>query len=613
MRKEIYQFSKEDAKRFADEQHIKVRVHGDELQFLRCPYCRGGGEYGFDRDTFAINLETGQFNCLRAGCGAKGNMLTLAKDFNFSLGRDVDEYYRPRRRFRDLRRFPRPDGSKPEAVQYMKARGISEKTVLEYGITSHRDNPRQLCIPFFDEDGVMQLMKYRNMDFKKGDAGNKEWSMSNCKPILFGMDQCNPENKTLVMTEGQIDSLSVAEAGIENAVSVPNGAKGFTWVPYCWDFMSRFDTLIIFGDHEHDKITLLEEMRSRFHGAVKHVREQDYKDCKDANEILRKYGVDAIREAVRNAEPVKNPRIIKLVDVERLDIDEMERFSTGLSKLDEIIGGFYFGQLAILTGKRGLGKSTLASQFGAFAIKEGHSVFFYSGELLAGMFKEWFERQVAGGKYINGKKDKFRKMQYSVNAQVLPEIERWYGEHAYFYDNSLVIDSDTEEDETLIQTMRTAATQYGCSVFFIDNLMTAMDDDISCDIYRQQSNFVKELARFAKEFNAFVVLVAHPKKDEDNFSADSILGSSNITNLCDIILRYAEPKNGSGITAPRVLQVWKNRLDGKLNKDGIPLYYQDSSKRVSEDEKHDWKLGWEGPEKDAGDGFQEVIDEEIPF
>ena len=605
----IYKFKIEDARRFASDQGIKTRVCGDQLHFLKCPYC---GNTTDDKNTFAINTETGQFKCLRASCGAHGNMITLARDFNFSLRNDVDEYYNSRKRFKQIHRkeYPTPT---PAAIAYLEGRGISKKTIQKYHITSQKKNDNIIVFPFYDENNILQYAKYRKSDFDKERDRNKEWCEANCKPILFGMDQCNPENKTLVMTEGQIDSLSVAEAGIENAVSVPNGAKGFTWVPYCWDFMSRFDTLIIFGDHEHDKITLLEEMRSRFHGAVKHVREQDYKDCKDANEILRKYGVDAIREAVRNAEPVKNPRIIKLVDVERLDIDEMERFSTGLSKLDETIGGFYFGQLAILTGKRGLGKSTLASQFGTFAIRENHSVFFYSGELLAGMFKEWFERQVAGGKYINGKRDKFRKMQYSVNAQVLPEIERWYGEHAYFYDNSLVIDSDTEEDETLIQTMRTAATQYGCSVFFIDNLMTAMEDDISCDIYRQQSNFVKELARFAKEFNAFVVLVAHPKKDEDNFSADSILGSSNITNLCDIILRYAEPKSGTGITAPRVLQVWKNRLDGKLNKEGIPLYYQDSSKRVSEDEKHDWKLGWEGPENDAGDGFQEVIDEEIPF
>ncbi|MFR7901549.1 MAG: toprim domain-containing protein [Ruminococcus sp.] len=83
------------------------------------------------------------------------------------------------------------------------------------------------------------------------------------------MYQCNLDNKTLVLTEGQIDSLSVAESGIENAVSVPNGKNGFTWVPYCWDWLQNFDTLIVFGDRENGRITLLDDMQRRFRGVVR--------------------------------------------------------------------------------------------------------------------------------------------------------------------------------------------------------------------------------------------------------------------------------------------------------------------------------------------------------
>ena len=44
----------------------------------------------------------------------------------------------------------------------------------------------------------------------------------------------------------------------------------------------------------------------------------------------------------------------------------------------------------------------------------------------------------------------------------------------------------------------------------------------------------------------------------------------------------------------RVLQVYKNRLTGKVKLDGIGLYYQESSKRISEDKMtFDWELGWE--------------------
>ena len=85
----IYKFKPDDAYRFASEQHIRIRDRGDELQFVSCPYCRAGVERGQDRWTFSINLKNGRFNCLRGSCGAKGNMITLHKDFNFSLGQDA--------------------------------------------------------------------------------------------------------------------------------------------------------------------------------------------------------------------------------------------------------------------------------------------------------------------------------------------------------------------------------------------------------------------------------------------------------------------------------------------------------------------------------------------
>ena len=67
---------------------------------------------------------------------------------------------------------------------------------------------------FFDEKGKIQFVKYRKTDFDKSKDANKEWCEANCKPILFGMKQCE-DFTTLVITEGQIDSLSVATAGIK--------------------------------------------------------------------------------------------------------------------------------------------------------------------------------------------------------------------------------------------------------------------------------------------------------------------------------------------------------------------------------------------------------------
>lgn len=607
----IYQFNPEDARRFAREQMIGTKTRGDELQLMVCPYCK---QETTKKYKFSISLKTGAFNCMRASCGAKGNMLTLAKDFGFSLGRDTDEYYNQQRKFRSLKHWPVPEVRTP-AVRYMESRGISKETTERYSITTRKDNDKILVFPFFDEDGTMQFVKYRNTDFDKTKGQSKEWSEANCKPILFGMDHCNAEeSKTLVITEGQIDSLSVEEAfnGEINAVSVPTGAKGFTWVPYCWDFLGKFDTLIVFGDYENEHITLLEEMRSRFHGTVKHVRPEDYQGRKDANEILAKIGKQAVIDAVENAVPVRNPKIKKLSEVQRKSMEEMECLTTGIRSLDRIIGGFYFGTLVILTGKRGLGKSTLASQFGTMAINSGYTTFFYSGELMDWYFQDWLDRQCAGPCRIHTEQSNLGYTHYSVQSAYTDRIHGWYDERCYLYDNNIVTE---EEAEAITDTMRSAIKQYGCRVLIIDNLMTAMSDDLRMDLYRQQTKFVGELVQMATAYNVLIILIAHPRKngaEDEDFDSDFVSGSSNITNLASVVLSYGMPKKdkaGEQITpGDRVLKVAKNRLNGKTGL--IGLWFEEKSKRISENGKFDWPLGWE-EEKDEWMQMDEM--DEIPF
>ena len=88
-----YEFKESDALEFARASGIQTKQRNNELQFLQCPYCRGGRNG--DKGTFSINLINGQFKCLRSSCSVSGNMITLARDFSwFSLGRDVDTYYK---------------------------------------------------------------------------------------------------------------------------------------------------------------------------------------------------------------------------------------------------------------------------------------------------------------------------------------------------------------------------------------------------------------------------------------------------------------------------------------------------------------------------------------
>lgn len=605
----LYQFAEDDAIRFAREVSARTRRRGKELQFERCPYCHGGNS---DKWTFSISLESGAHNCRRATCGVTGNMLDLARDFNFSLGNDADEYYNPRRRFKSLREYPRPT-VKDAAIEYFAGRGIGEKIVRRLSIGVRKDRPDVLVMPFYDEDRVMQFIKYRKTKPNPGE--NKEWCESSCRPILFGMDQCDPErSEILIMTEGQIDSMSVMEAfdGNVNAVSVPTGAKGFTWVPYCWDFLGKFKTLIVFGDHEHGHITLLDEMEKRFHGLVKHVRPEDYKDCKDANELLVKHGKAAVIEAVEHAVFAPVPEIVPMSKVQRADFNLIERISTGIRELDGTIGGFYMGQLILLTGKRGNGKSTLALQFGVEAMDQGYNVMLYSGEMTDWMVRNWMDRQLAGDKNIlKWENRRTGYTEYEAKEEVSERIAKWYSDKAFLMSNENVTDKD--DTESLIDITKKAVTMYGCKMIILDNLMSAVladTQDERTDFYQRQAVFVRKLTKLAKMYQVVILLVVHPRKGNEHlFDNDDISGSSNITDQADVILNYARPDERDSDNIDRLLMVTKSRMSGRTNYNGIELWYQESSKRISAmkavfDKRYEWE---------NADGYADPDDDDIPF
>lgn len=590
----LYEFKAGDAWDFARHTGIEVKPRGDELRFQMCPYCRGGTGGKKDKDTFAINLITGQYKCMRASCSASGNMLTLSKDFGFSLGNDVDSYYnRGKQKYRRFKKPEKPIEPKPEALAYLEKRGISVGTAKRYQITTQSDKPNILVFPFLDETGQMQFVKYRKTDFDPEKDKNKEWCETGCKPILFGMYQCKPENKTLVLTEGQIDSLSAAEAGVENAVSVPTGKNGFTWFPHCWDWLQQFDTLIVFGDCERGEITLLEDMRRRFPGRVKAVRQQDYKGCKDANEILQKHGKAAVQQAVEQAEDIPVNQVKELADVRNVDLFSLPKIPTGIMQLDKVLGGgIYLGQTAIITGKRGDGKSTLASQIVGNALNQGRTVFAYSGELPDYFFKRWLDMQLAGRGNIISSAAPDGNTNYSITNTIAERISGWYRGRAFLFDSQV---ADDQEMGDLLKVVEKAVQQYGIELVLLDNLMTALDIGMEVDLYRAQSKFVDKLVKLSKRLNIAVILVAHPRKNRfGGDDTDEVAGSSDITNKVDIVMTYKRGKDMPD--TERFLSVSKNRLTGRLavGDKELHLYYDPVSKRISDrQEDFDRKYAWE--------------------
>lgn len=570
-----YTFKADDVHGLASKLGANVREKGNELFFRHCPYCHGGD--GRDKDTFSVNLDNGTFHCFRSGCGKSGHFVEMARDFGYALD------YGDSKRARPYRQFPqRPIQVRDQAVAYLKSRGISREVVERYKVTTRKSNPDVLVFPFYDDENVLQFVKYRNAKFDG--TGNKEWCEKDTKPILFGMSQC-VDFGGLVITEGQIDSLSVAEAGIANAVSVPNGCNGFTFLENVWDWIVKFEEVVVFGDCEGGKITLLDTLQKRLPNRVKAVQVADYLGEKDANDILRKYGPSAIQTAVNNAKVPPMSNVKELADVQAVDLYSLPRVETRIPEIDRVIGGLFFGQVILLTGKRGEGKSTFLSQLLVEALDQGYSVFVYSGELADYHFKRWIDFQAAGPDHIVTNLDKFGEETYLLTGPVIEQINAWYRGRAYLFDNNAVDGGD--ELESLTETIEKVVCRYGVKLVCIDNLMTAMDVEPKDDLYQAQSRFVRALKSIAVKHDIAVVLVAHPRKTKDKLENDDVSGSGDITNRVDVVMAYsrnAEKLDGADTAeCDSYLTVTKNRLTGRLilGKQAVRLYYSQKSKRIT--------------------------------
>ena len=601
-----YLFNKADVFDFAKSMGYETREKGDELEFKYCPYCNGGDHK--DKYTFSVNLISGAFKCLRSSCDHDGHFVELCRDFDYRLEFEPQKIYR---------QLPQKKAESTNgAIEYLKSRGISEAITRKYQITTQKNNPKVLVFPFYDETGKLVSVKYRKTDFKKGVDKNKEWFERDTQPILFGMNHCKGFDR-LIITEGQIDSLTVAEAGFDNAVSVPTGATGFTWLRNVYVWIAQFKEIIVFGDCEHGKITLLDTLIARLPKTIviKAVQVKDYLGEKDANDILKMYGVRAVQKCIDNAVIPKLDNVKSLADIESVDINKVEKIMTGIKGIDMVIKGMAMGQLVILTGKRGEGKSTFMSQMICTALDSGKTVFVYSGELADFHFKRWLDLQLAGRWNVKETTDQWGRPDYTIEEDTVKKINDWYRNRAYIYDNNFIVDGS--EFETLPDTIEKVIQQYNAQLICVDNLMTAMEKVTEQNnLYLAQSNFVGRLKAIATKYQVVIVLVAHPKKGAaDGFQDDNdlVAGSSDITNKADIILKYSRaPDSEDG--SESLIKVTKNRIGGKLltrNDNAVRVRYTDATKRIVdvEDRPEDKVYGWEK----IGTSYYNVEEGELPF
>ena len=561
---------------FAARHFPEFKQKGEEIIPTYCPLCKGGPSG--DKHSFAMNINTGDFNCKRGSCGREGKFITLLKEFNEAPQAQSYDRAPVRKNYKKPKTELMPASTATE--KYLAQRKISKVTLDKMQVS---ENDGNIVFPYY-ENGELVMLKFRPArKVKKGER--KAWREEGGRPVFWGMDHCT-HNKPLIICEGEIDALTLVECGVENVVSVPSGAEDLTCVDLCWDWLEGFKKIIIWPDNDEPGQGMCDNLIKRL-GAWRCYTAGS--ERKDANEVLYFDGSEAVVKAIQSAKEVPIHGLTRLYDAQVFDYEKAVRVRSGVPALDKVMGGFIMGQTSIWTGINSSGKSTLLGQIMLDAIEQNYAVCAYSGELPAALFRYWIDLQAAGPDHIKLQEDKFRgkindgdkyEMTPRVQQEKIKLIRAWYKDMFFLYDS---FGSTTDAD--LLDVFKYAAMRYDCKVFMIDNLMTtAFADGGEKDFYRRQSDFMRRVVEFAQTYDVHIHMVAHPRKTDGQrrLTKMDIAGTGDITNRADNVfsLHRCNDKERTENNCDSILDVFKNRFSGRQEVE-IKLKFCQYSKRFA--------------------------------
>ena len=371
-----------------------------------------------------------------------------------------------------------------------------------------------------------ELINVKYLKPRKSPAEKNGWRQeSDAEPCLFGWQTMSDNTRSIVITEGEIDAMSVHNVGYP-ALSIPSGAKNTEWIATEYDRLERFDDIVLMFDMDEVGQGMVEDVAKRI--GLERVRVAQL-PLKDANEMLKADRDDELLQAIAAAKPL-NPRELKSAkDFEEQVIDILTGKNT-----EEI--GIHLpwqkthhkimlrpDELSIWTGINGHGKSLLLGYVMLHAIAQGHKVCIFSGEMKPKRTLERMVKQIVG----NGR----------PTEEAVARAFDFLNENLWIFDQV-----GSTKIQRLLDVFAYAYKRHGITHFVIDSMMMC---GIAQDDYNGQIRFLNALCDFKNLYNVHIHLVAHPRKNEDENKASGkmdVKGSGTITDMAD-----------------NVFSVWRNK------------------------------------------------------
>ena len=271
----------------------------------------------------------------------------------------------------------------PDAVEYMRARGIPSDMAERYGF-GYDPRKRRLIVPW---PGTGWYYTGRDVT---GTAGNKYSVPSGAvgRGPIWGADAL--EGPVAFVVEGQFDAIAVAECGgravcTNGTKDLKRAAEAAARHPRCFLYL-MFDADEK-GRKECDSFLLeLERLGAYSFGSVE-VMECPYPDPwdwyaadPDGMRAAIARAIDAVPDDGSRFEAFADSLAPEGGDVAEW-LDGSEPLPTGIRSLDAALGGGLYCGLHVLAAPPGAGKSSLAIQVSYNAAMNGHGVLYISLEM----------------------------------------------------------------------------------------------------------------------------------------------------------------------------------------------------------------------------------------
>ena len=334
----------------------------------------------------------------------------------------------------------------------------------------------------------------------------------------------------------------------------------------------------------------------------------------------------------KKEDSTKGKKWLAMTDVQYVDMSKLVAIPTGYKELDKKIIGLLMGDVTVLSGLSGSGKSSWIDCVVLNAVQRGYKVGIWSGELQDFRFQSWID-QIAAGKNYVCKKEGYENYYYAPK-NIANQINKWLEGKLFLYNNNY-----GSKWQQLFADIKTLVENEGTQLIVLDNLMALQIDSYDGDKYTQQTRFINDLKEYAKAKNIHVILVCHPRKEGGFLRKESISGTADLTNLADSVIiihrigKDFEQRAGEFFGKDKVLpylkynsviEVCKNRSMGVIDL-LVGMYFEVESRRLKNEISENIVYGWQEqpaqltfeptPESDVSD-LQDIYDNmsnQLPF